>query len=94
MGMSRDPRPLVEPVFVKDTFVSDLGRVDILGENVRFVLFTEQFPEEGEPAARVVECKIVMAKAAVLPALARVLFALGLTAVPPDVGSPFLTRMQ
>lgn len=81
MGSIRDPRPLVEIKPIKDKFVSDLGRIDILNGNVRFVLWSEQFPEEGAPAIRVITAKLVMPRPVIIPAINRVLFALGYAAI-------------
>jgi len=81
MGVFRDPRPLIEKTPVIDTFVSDLGRIDILDGNARFVWFTEDVQEEGAPGIRVVRCKVVMPRSVIIPAVHRVLFAIGAEAL-------------
>lgn len=81
MGSIRDPRPLVELTPIKDKFVSDLGRIEILNGNVRFVCWTEHFPEEGAEPLRVVSAKIVMPRPVIIPAINRTLFALGYAAI-------------
>lgn len=66
---------------VPDVFASDLTRVEILGQNVRFILHVEQSADDGAPKENVVVAKIVMPLAVIPSAIQRVLFAIGHRAV-------------
>lgn len=84
MGLVTDMRPLIERGHVKDTFAHDLGRVDVFETDVRLVLFTKQYDQDGGPPVHLVGRghKIVMPKHVVVPLVGRVLFALGHTVMP------------
>jgi len=77
-------RTLQERERVDDTFAHDLGRVDVFESHVRFVLFCEEFGHEGAAPMRIVGRghKIIMPKRVIIPAIGRVLFALGYSAMP------------
>lgn len=79
---------LIEAVPIGDIFASDLGRVDILGKNIRLIWYTERFPEEGAPAEYVVVAKIVIPVDQIAPAVARLLFAVGEPAHPLLIPAP------
>jgi hypothetical protein len=88
MGMTKDPRPLIERVPVHDIFATDLGRIDVFESHLRLVLFAEQFETEGAPAFREVVGKVIMPRKVILPAINRVLVAVGyapVISVPPDI---------
>jgi hypothetical protein len=78
MGMSRGDRQYVEHQCIHDIFVSDLTRVDVMGENVRFVLHVEQPLEEGGLSENIIVAKLVMPRAVVLTVIQRMMFALGM----------------
>lgn len=84
MGLMTDMRALSERENVRDTFADDLGRVEVFENHVRFVLFTKQFDQEGGPPVYLVSRghKIIMPKSVIVPAIGRVLFALGHTMMP------------
>jgi len=81
MGIVKDPRPLIERIPLQDIFATDLGRIDVFDSHVRLVLSAEQFETEGAPAFRDVVGKVIMPRKVILPAINRVLVALGYTAV-------------
>lgn len=68
---------------INDIFASDLSRVEILGSNARLILFARHYPEEGAPAIEVIVAKIIVPIEVIPGAIARVLFAIGHTAVAP-----------
>ena len=74
---ANDTSALFDTLRVKDIFASDLGRIDLLGDNVRFVLYVDHFQDEGSPAEKQIVSKIVLPKRVVLSAIQRVAFALG-----------------
>lgn len=80
--------PLTDVTHIADIFASDLARVEILGSNVRFILYAKHFPEEGAAAVNVVVAKFVMPLDVIPGAIARVLFAIGHQAVAPILEWP------
>lgn len=64
--------PLSEPYPVGDQYVDDLGKIEITGQNLRFVLVTKREKDGGEFDYEVV-ARVVMPASAVLPAIARIL---------------------
>lgn len=67
---------------IKDIFVSDLTRVEILGSNARFVLHVKRHPSEGAAPINEEVASIVMPIDIIPSAIARTLFALGQAAIP------------
>jgi hypothetical protein len=79
IGMFSDHMALVEPVVIRDTFVSGLARIeDVGGGNFRFTFYTTQRSTlfTDERVEHVVVARIVMPKDAVTAANAATLAAI------------------
>lgn len=73
---------LIETKSVRDIFVSDLGRIEILGKNARFVLYVKHYSDEGAAPINLIVAKVIMPIDVIPGAIARTLFAIGQSAVP------------
>lgn len=55
-----DKPPLVELEIIRDTFVTGIGDIQILGHNARITLYVDQGGRGGHPAERVVVAKLLV----------------------------------
>lgn len=79
MGMLLDvsEATLTEDPRVHDVYASDLGRIEMLGPNVRFIFYVDRFHEEGSAPDHLSVAKLVMPRAVIYSAIQRTFFALG-----------------
>lgn len=63
---------LSEPYPVADQYADDLGKIEVTGQNLRFVLVTKRERDAGDVDYDVV-IRVVMPISSVLPAIGRVL---------------------
>jgi hypothetical protein len=59
MGSAEKP-PLVELENIRDTFVTGIGDIEILGHNARITLYVDQGGRGGAPVERVVVAKLLV----------------------------------
>lgn len=77
MHITSLPAKFFEQFTVKDIFVSDVGRIDLIGDNVRFVFVVAEAGQEGAPLVYHPVAKLVMPRTAIHGAMQRTAFALG-----------------
>lgn len=55
-----DKPPLIELEIVRDTFITGIGDIQILGHNARIILYVEQGGSGGSPVERIVVTKLLV----------------------------------
>jgi hypothetical protein len=55
-----DKPPLIELEVIRDTFVTGIGDIQILGHNARIILYVEQGGSGGIPVERVIVAKLLV----------------------------------
>jgi hypothetical protein len=58
MGRSAEKPPLVELEIIRDTVVTGIGDIQVMGHNARIILYVDQGGSGGVPAERVVVAKL------------------------------------
>jgi hypothetical protein len=59
MGSAEKP-PLVEAEVIRDTFVTGIGDIQILGHNARITLYADHHASGDRPAERVIVARLVV----------------------------------
>jgi hypothetical protein len=71
MSEQRQGLPLIEAFPVEDQYVDGLGRMEVTGQNVRFVFYTGR-PKAGGEYDREVATRLVMPMEAITPLLTQI----------------------